>query len=96
MNSDHNDKQSGLSRMAVLCLRGYKKFVSPLLGQRCRFYPSCSDYMREAIERFGLLKGGWLGIKRLLRCQPFCEGGHDPVPPCCHHPHPDQTKDESS
>lgn len=64
----------------ILLLRGYKRFVSPMLGQRCRFHPSCSDYTREAIERFGVLRGGWLGMRRLGRCHPFNDGGFDPVP----------------
>ena len=58
----------------------YQKWISPGLKPRCRFYPTCSAYMYEAVERYGALKGGWLGVKRLLRCQPFCKGGFDPVP----------------
>ena len=61
-------------------LRFYKNAVSPLLGQRCRFYPTCSEYMYIAVERYGALKGFWMGLKRLMRCQPFCRGGYDPVP----------------
>ena len=64
----------------LLLLRGYKRFVSPLLGQRCRFHPSCSTYTMEAIERFGVLRGGWLGVRRVGRCHPFHPGGYDPVP----------------
>jgi putative membrane protein insertion efficiency factor len=67
-------------RLASALLRGYKRWISPLLGQHCRFHPTCSDYMREAIERYGVLRGGLLGTFRLLRCQPLCEGGIDPVP----------------
>lgn len=66
---------------AILLLKGYKRFVSPLLGQHCRFYPSCSSYAMEAIEVHGHLRGAWLAVKRLCRCHPLCEGGHDPVPP---------------
>ena len=69
----------------LLLLRGYKRFVSPLLGQRCRFHPSCSTYTMEAIERFGVMRGGWLGVRRIGRCHPFHPGGYDPVPddkPC--------------
>jgi putative membrane protein insertion efficiency factor len=67
-------------RIASRLLRGYKRWISPLLGQHCRFHPTCSVYMREAIERHGVLRGALLGSFRLLRCQPFCEGGIDPVP----------------
>jgi putative membrane protein insertion efficiency factor len=67
-------------RVATALLRGYKRWISPLLGQHCRFHPTCSVYMREAIEQHGVLRGGLLGSFRLLRCQPLCEGGIDPVP----------------
>jgi len=64
----------------LFMLRGYKKWISPMLGERCRFYPSCSEYTYEAIEKYGPLKGVALGAYRLLRCNPFCKGGYDPVP----------------
>ena len=64
----------------IQILKGYKYFISPLLGNRCRFYPSCSEYMMTAIDRFGIFKGIGLGIKRLGRCHPGCEGGIDHVP----------------
>ena len=66
--------------LVILLLRGYKLAISPLLGQRCRFHPSCSSYAMEAVERFGVLRGGWLGIKRIGRCHPLHPGGLDPVP----------------
>ena len=66
--------------LAVALIRVYQWTVSPLLGPRCRFYPSCSQYALEAIRRFGLLRGGWLGIVRLARCHPWQLGGFDPVP----------------
>jgi putative membrane protein insertion efficiency factor len=61
-------------------IRIYQLVVSPLLGPRCRFHPSCSCYAHTAIERHGVLRGSWLGAKRLFRCHPFSEGGYDPVP----------------
>lgn len=64
----------------IQILKGYKYFISPLLGNRCRFYPSCSEYMMTAIDRFGIIKGIGLGIKRIGRCHPGCEGGIDHVP----------------
>ena len=69
-----------LSRAAVALLRLYKRGISPLLPKSCRFHPTCSEYAMEAIERHGVLRGGWLTVKRLVRCQPFCAGGVDPVP----------------
>jgi len=61
-------------------IRIYQLALSPLLGPRCRFHPSCSCYAHTAIERHGALRGSWLGAKRLLRCHPFSPGGYDPVP----------------
>jgi len=64
----------------LLIIRIYRYLISPLLGPRCRFYPSCSSYAEEAIKVHGVVKGGWLAIKRIGRCHPFNEGGVDPVP----------------
>ena len=61
-------------------IKGYKWFISPVLPGACRFYPSCSSYALEAINTHGPFKGGWLGIKRIARCQPWNDGGYDPVP----------------
>ena len=66
--------------IALLPLRFYKRFVSPLLPPMCRFDPTCSIYMMQAIEKHGTLRGVWLGMRRLARCHPFNPGGWDPVP----------------
>jgi hypothetical protein len=68
-------------RQALLWLiRGYQLIVSPLLGPRCRFYPSCSCYAHTAIAEHGALRGAWLALRRIGRCHPFNVGGYDPVP----------------
>lgn len=67
-------------KFAVLSLLElYKAFVSPFLPPACRFEPTCSEYARQAVEKYGAMKGSWLGVKRILRCQPFSKGGYDPV-----------------
>ncbi len=66
--------------VALALIRFYKRFISPLLPSSCRFYPTCSVYTYEAIERYGVIRGGWLGIKRISRCHPLNPGGYDPVP----------------
>lgn len=67
-------------KFLVLDLLGiYKAMVSPFLPPACRFEPTCSEYAREAVEKYGAVKGTWMGVRRILRCQPFCKGGHDPV-----------------
>jgi len=67
-------------KVLVALLRFYKRFLSPGLPPACRFIPTCSEYAMEAIEKHGALKGGYLTIRRLLRCHPFHPGGYDPVP----------------
>ncbi|MFQ5850039.1 MAG: membrane protein insertion efficiency factor YidD [Candidatus Binatia bacterium] len=64
----------------VLFLTGYRRFLSPLMPPSCRFFPSCSVYTLEAVQRHGVKKGLWLGLCRLLRCHPFHQGGHNAVP----------------
>jgi len=67
--------------LAIKMIRGYQLFISPMLGPRCRFYPTCSQYAVEALQTHGLIKGLWLTIKRLAKCHPFHAGGIDEVPP---------------
>lgn len=69
-----------IKKAAVLFIRIYQYFISPLLGNACRFYPSCSEYAVEAIMRHGIIRGFWLAVKRIARCHPFHPGGYDPVP----------------
>ncbi|HWS28826.1 MAG TPA: membrane protein insertion efficiency factor YidD [Clostridia bacterium] len=69
-----------LKRALLSLIRGYQAFVSPLLPASCRYTPTCSVYATEAIEKYGLKKGLWLAVKRVLRCNPFSKGGYDPVP----------------
>jgi putative membrane protein insertion efficiency factor len=69
-----------MQRIVIGILRGYKFILSPLLPSACRFYPTCSEYMAEAVRAHGVLQGVWLGLKRLGRCHPFHAGGYDPVP----------------
>ncbi|MGJ8646352.1 membrane protein insertion efficiency factor YidD [Marinomonas colpomeniae] len=66
----------------ILLVKSYQYIISPLLGNNCRFYPTCSNYMIQAIEQKGVIKGVYLGIKRLSKCHPWHEGGIDPVPSC--------------
>ena len=70
-----------MQKLLMLLIRGYRTLISPLLGNHCRFYPSCSHYAYDAIQHHGALKGSWLAGTRLLRCHPWHPGGYDPVPP---------------
>jgi putative membrane protein insertion efficiency factor len=82
-----------MNRLLLLLLRGYQLLLSPMLGQRCRFYPSCSHYAIEAIQTHGAARGSWLAVRRLGKCHPWHAGGLDPVPAkpatgeTCHCPH---------
>ncbi|PIE70930.1 MAG: membrane protein insertion efficiency factor YidD [Deltaproteobacteria bacterium] len=69
-----------MKQIVMFSIRLYQWFISPVLGVRCRFYPSCSEYAHEALSRYGVWKGGTLAVKRLLKCHPFHPGGVDPVP----------------
>ncbi len=64
----------------LLTIQFYRRYISPIFAPSCRFVPSCSLYTYEAIEKYGVGKGGWLGLKRILRCHPLHPGGYDPVP----------------
>jgi putative membrane protein insertion efficiency factor len=66
-------------KVSVALIKVYRRVVSPMLPPACRFTPSCSLYTLQAIEKYGLLRGGFMGARRLLRCHPFSEGGYDPV-----------------
>ncbi len=67
-------------RLVGAIIGAYQKLVSPGLGANCRYQPTCSAYTAEAVSRFGVVRGGWLGLKRIARCHPLRPGGHDPVP----------------
>lgn len=64
----------------LAAIRGYQRYISPLLPDACIYIPTCSQYAVEAIEKYGVVKGCWLGVRRILRCHPFHAGGYDPVP----------------
>ena len=69
-----------MKKIFLALIRFYRKYISPLCPGKCRYVPTCSAYAIEAIEKYGACKGGWLALKRLLRCHPFHPGGYDPVP----------------
>ncbi|GMU73125.1 MAG: membrane protein insertion efficiency factor YidD [Betaproteobacteria bacterium PRO3] len=69
-----------MKRVLTTAIRGYQLTIRPVLGAHCRFFPSCSEYAREAIERHGAARGTWLAAKRICRCHPYHPGGYDPVP----------------
>jgi putative membrane protein insertion efficiency factor len=68
-----------MKTIAIALIRFYQVCISPLFPPRCRFYPTCSQYALEAVEKYGFLKGSYLAAKRILKCHPFHEGGYDPV-----------------
>ena len=69
-----------MKALLLLMLRVYQYALRPGMGANCRFFPSCSDYARESIARYGAAKGGWLAVRRVARCHPYHSGGYDPVP----------------
>jgi putative membrane protein insertion efficiency factor len=70
-----------MKSLLLLLIRGYQYLLRPMLGSNCRFYPSCSDYAREAVQAHGAARGSWLAARRVCRCHPYHPGGYDPVPP---------------
>ncbi len=69
-----------MARILVWIVKAYQMVLSPFFGQQCRFYPTCSQYAVEAIQKHGALLGSYYTVRRLLRCHPWCDGGHDPIP----------------
>ncbi|WP_456267278.1 membrane protein insertion efficiency factor YidD [Kushneria sp. AK178] len=97
--------KKALAMVLIALVRVYQYGISPLIGPRCRFWPTCSNYAIEAIQRHGAVRGGWLALRRLLRCHPFCAGGVDPVPEkaSCRHclthdqgDNPDRARDDQA
>lgn len=74
------DREYAVAKLFIALIRAYQYLISPLLGPHCRFYPSCSHYAVEALQRHGILRGGYLSLRRLSRCHPWHPGGIDPVP----------------
>ena len=68
-----------LKKIIILLIRGYQIFISPIMPGKCRFYPTCSVYFIQALEKYGVVKGSYIGIKRILRCHPWNPGGYDPL-----------------
>ncbi len=68
-----------MRKLSIWLIRMYQRCISPLLGPSCRFTPTCSEYAIKALEKYGFIKGSWLAAKRILRCNPFCKGGYDPL-----------------
>ena len=75
---------SNMKRILLAMIAGYRLLISPFLGANCRFYPTCSAYAAEAVERHGAVRGSWLSLKRISKCHPWHPGGVDPVPPETH------------
>ncbi|MEP7293247.1 MAG: membrane protein insertion efficiency factor YidD [Chloroflexota bacterium] len=69
-----------MKTVVLALIRFYKRFISPILPSACRFEPTCSVYTYQAIDKYGVIKGGWMGVKRIARCHPLHPGGYDPVP----------------
>ena len=68
-----------MKKIFIYIIEKYQKYISPILGDNCKYYPSCSEYTKQAIEKYGTLKGCFYGFKRILKCNPFSKGGYDPL-----------------
>ncbi len=68
-----------MKKIAIMMIKGYRLFISPLKPPTCRFVPTCSEYALQAIEKYGIIRGGILAVRRILRCHPFHPGGYDPI-----------------
>lgn len=68
-----------MKKIFIYLIEKYQKYISPMLGKNCRFYPTCSEYTKQAIEKYGAIKGSFIGLKRIIRCNPFSKGGYDPL-----------------
>lgn len=82
-------------RILLGLIRGYQYALSPFLGAHCRYFPSCSEYTYQAIMQYGVIRGGWMGVRRLMRCHPWHPGGMDPVPEFKHKAHEGHNKPSS-
>ncbi len=68
-----------MKKLLIFLIEKYQKHISPFLSNKCKYYPSCSEYMKQAVLKYGFFKGFFLGVKRIIRCNPFSKGGYDPV-----------------
>lgn len=68
-----------MRKIIIFLIEKYQKYISPILGNNCKYYPTCSEYAKQAIEKYGAFKGSFYGIKRILKCNPFSKGGYDPL-----------------
>jgi len=83
-----------MRKLLIGLIRLYQLLLSPLLGANCRFQPTCSTYATQAIKRFGVIRGGYLSLRRLIKCHPFNDGGYDPIPDIVEENKPSSCKDE--
>ena len=91
MSTDQEQVPASVARVLMGSIRVYQKVLSPAFGGNCRYYPSCSEYGYDAIRLHGAGRGSWMAVKRIGRCQPFHEGGYDPVPETGQHEHEHET-----